>query len=62
MDKLALLTKPVVPHVVFGIFNLAWPSIAFWTSIVVFFAAATWLRIPEFMEADGASRQGGAEQ
>lgn len=61
MDKLALLTDPAVPHVVFGIFNLSWPSIAFWTSIIVFFATAIWLRIPEVMEADSASRKGGAE-
>jgi hypothetical protein len=61
MDKLTLLTDPAVPHVVFGIFNLSWPSIAFWTLIIIFFAAATWLRIPEFMETDSASRMGGAD-
>lgn len=62
MDKLTLLTKPAAPHVVFGIFNLTWPGITFWTLVIVVFAVATWARIPEFMEADAASREGGAEE
>ncbi len=62
MSTLNLMTKPPVPHVVFGIFNLAWPNILFWVLVVVVFALAAWGRIPEFMESDAASRNGGSEQ
>jgi hypothetical protein len=51
------MTKPPVPHVVFGIFNLAWPNIAFWALVVIVFAAAIWARMPKFMESDAASRK-----
>jgi hypothetical protein len=56
------MTDPAVPHVVFGIFNLAWPSIFFWVMVIVVFALGAWGRIPEFMESDAASRQGGSEE
>jgi hypothetical protein len=59
VDQLALMTKPAVPHVVFGIFNLAWPNIAFWAMVIIVFAAAAWARMPAFMESDSASRQRG---
>jgi hypothetical protein len=59
VDQLALMTKPAVPHVVFGIFNLAWPNIAFWALVVVVFGLAAWARMPAFMESDAASRRGG---
>jgi hypothetical protein len=58
VDKLILMTKPPVPHVVFGIFNLAWPNIAFWGLIIMVFAVAAWARMPKFMESDGGSRKG----
>jgi hypothetical protein len=58
MDQLDLMTKPPVPHVVFGWCNLAWPNIAFWALVVIVFAVATWARMPEFMESDAASRKG----
>lgn len=61
MDKLGLLSKTPAPHVVFGIFNLTWPGIAMWTSLIVFFALAIWLRIPEFMESDMESRESDME-
>ena len=48
MDRLDLMTKPAVPHVVFGIFNLAWPNIAFWALVIIVFAVATWARDAEF--------------
>ncbi len=59
MDQLALMAKPAVPHVVFGIFNLAWPNIAFWALVIIVFVAAAWARMPAFMESDSASRRGG---
>lgn len=62
MSTLTLMTDPAVPHVVFGIFNLAWPSIFFWVMVIVVFALGAWGRIPEFMESDAASRQRGSEE
>jgi hypothetical protein len=53
------MAKPAVPHVVFGIFNLAWPNIAFWVLVVVVFVVASWARMPTFMESDAASRREG---
>ena len=55
---LDLMTKPLVPHVVFGIFNLAWPNIAFWALVIIVFAVATRARMPKFMESDASSRKG----
>jgi hypothetical protein len=57
MHSLTLMTKPVVPHVVFGIFNLAWPNIGFWVLVVIIFAFGSWARIPAFMESDAGSRR-----
>jgi hypothetical protein len=62
VDKLELMTKLAVPHVVFGIFNLAWPNIAIWVLIVIVFAVACWARMPKFMESDTASRSAGDRQ
>lgn len=62
MSTLALMTKTPVPHVTFGIFNLAWPNIMFWILVVVIFAIAAYARIPEFMESDVDSRHGGSDQ
>lgn len=52
MNALTLMHAPPVPHVVFGIFNLAWPDIAFWAVGIVIFAIGAYARIPEFMEMD----------
>lgn len=62
MDKLTLLMKPAAPHVVFGLFNLTWPGITMWSLLIIFFAISIWCRIPEFMEADASSREGGVEE
>jgi len=56
MDKLAIMAEPVFRHVSFGIFNLAWPDIIFWILVVIVFPVAVWLRIPQTMESDAASR------
>ena len=58
MDQLSLMTKPPVPHVAFGWFNLAWPNVAFWALVIIVFAAATWARMPRFMESDAGPRKG----
>lgn len=57
MDKLALMTQPAVPHVVFGWFNLAWPNIVFWALVIIVFALGAWARMPTFMESDAGSRR-----
>ncbi len=57
MDKLALLSKPAVPHMAFGWFNLAWPNIIMWALVVALFALGAWARMPAFMESDPASRR-----
>ena len=41
---------PAVPHVTFGIFNLAIPNIIAWLAVVVIFIGAAWLRLPRFFE------------
>jgi hypothetical protein len=41
---------PTVPHVTFGIFNLAIPNIVAWLTVIVIFIAAMWARLPKFIE------------
>ena len=62
MSTLALMAKTPVPHVTFGIFNLAWPNIVFWILVVAIFAIGVYARIPEFMESDAETRHGGSKQ
>lgn len=50
MDQLTTQSLPAVPHVVFGIFNLAIPNIMFWILVVVVFCVSAWLRLPGFIE------------
>ena len=50
MSDLTLETLPAVPHVVFGIFNLAIPNIIFWGLVIVLFAGAAVARLPRFIE------------
>ena len=54
MQKLTIETLPVVPHIVFGIFNLAIPNLIFWVAVIVVFFAGCWARIPNFMTHDAA--------
>jgi hypothetical protein len=56
VDSLTLTHDPTVPHVLFGIFNLAWPNIAFWLVGIVIFAIGVYARIPESMEMDAEDR------
>lgn len=55
MSDLTLQTLPAVPHVVFGIFNLAIPNIIFWGLVIVLFAGAAWARLPRFIEHSAKS-------
>jgi hypothetical protein len=41
---------PAVPHITFGIFNLAIPNIIAWGSIALIFAIALWVRIPNLFK------------
>jgi hypothetical protein len=50
MGPLATERLPAVPHVVFGIFNLAIPNLIAWAALVVVFAASAWLRLPSVVE------------
>ncbi len=50
MGPLATERLPAVPHVVFGIFNLAIPNLIAWAVLVIVFAAAAWFRLPRFVE------------
>ncbi|HUX19669.1 MAG TPA: hypothetical protein VMW69_00430 [Spirochaetia bacterium] len=50
MSDLTTQTLPAVPHVVFGIFNLAIPNIIFWAIAIVVFFVGAWVRLPKFIE------------
>jgi hypothetical protein len=39
-----------VPHVIFGIFNLAIPSIIAWAGVVAVFFLSAWSRLPKIFE------------
>ena len=39
-----------VPHVTFGIFNLAIPNILAWLAVGAIFVTAVWARLPRFLE------------
>jgi hypothetical protein len=41
---------PTVPHVVFGIFNLAIPNIIAWGVVIGAVLLAAWVRLPRFFE------------
>ncbi len=49
MRNLTIETLPAVPHIVFGIFNLAIPDLIFWVAVVLAFFAGCWARMPKFM-------------
>jgi len=50
MDPLPAQMLPAVPHITFGIFNLAVPNIIAWGSIALIFAIALWVRIPNLFK------------
>lgn len=57
MNKMDIMTAPAARHVEFGVFNLTWPNMAFWTLVIVVFILAIWARIPKAMESDSSSRK-----
>lgn len=50
MQDLTIQTLPAVPHIVFGIFNLAVPNLIIWCVAIVSFFVGCWARMPNFME------------
>jgi hypothetical protein len=46
MDHIPVSLLASVPHLVFGIFNLAMPNIVAWIGLVFMFGIAAWLRLP----------------
>lgn len=60
MQDLNLETLPAVPHIVFGIFNLAIPNLIFWLAVVVIFFAGCWARIPKFLTHGTTADDGSA--
>ncbi|MGD8621041.1 MAG: hypothetical protein PVI81_06730 [Anaerolineales bacterium] len=50
MGQIPTILLASVPHVDFGIFNLAWPNIVVWAGLLMVLLAATWLRLPLMFE------------
>lgn len=50
MEQLPPQLLPAVPHLTFGIFNLAIPNLLAGMTTVVIFGLATWARLPKFFE------------
>lgn len=50
MEPLPPELLPTVPHVVFGIFNLAIPNIIAWGVVLGAVLLAAWARLPKFFE------------
>lgn len=57
MQNLPIQSLPAVPHLVFGIFNLAIPDLIFWIAVIVAFVAGCWARMPKFMEHGHAAHE-----
>lgn len=56
LSSLSIMHQPAVSHIVFGIFNLAWPNIAFWAVGLAVFAVGIYARMPTIMEMDAKTR------
>jgi len=56
MQNLTIETLPTVPHLVFGIFNLAIPNLLFWVAVILVFFVGCWARMPKFM-AHGSTKE-----
>ncbi|MGD8584180.1 MAG: hypothetical protein PVH65_02315 [Chloroflexota bacterium] len=51
MELLPAQLLPAVPHIVFGIFDLAIPNLMAWGIVAVLFLVAAWVRLPQFFNA-----------
>jgi hypothetical protein len=52
MEPLPPELLPTVPHVVFGIFDLAIPNIVAWGVVIAAVLLAAWVRLPKFFEPE----------
>jgi hypothetical protein len=50
MNQLPTQLLPAVPHIIFGIFDLAVPNIISWGVAFVLFFIAAWARLPKLFE------------
>ena len=50
MEPLPPELLPAVPHIVFGVFNLAIPNIVVWGVLILGFVLACWARLPKILE------------
>jgi hypothetical protein len=51
MEPLPPELLPAVPHIVFGVFNLAIPNIVIWGVLILGFVLACWARLPRILES-----------
>lgn len=50
MEQLPTQLLPAVPHIIFGIFDLAIPNLLAWIMIIALAFVAAWARLPKFFE------------
>lgn len=50
MELLPPELLPAVPHIVFGVFDLAIPNLLAWATMVIVFGVAIWARLPKVFE------------
>jgi hypothetical protein len=58
MEPLPPEALRTVPHIVFGVFNLAIPNIIVVAVLIFVFALACWARLPEVIESGSRSESG----
>jgi hypothetical protein len=51
MEQLPAEGLGAVPHIIFGIFNLAIPNIIAWGTVIVIFCVAVRARLPRIFES-----------
>ena len=61
MHSLPTQLLPAVPHVTFGIFDLALPNLVAWALIDMALLVAAWGRLPRFLEPTDETEGGRAE-
>jgi hypothetical protein len=51
MESLPPELLRAVPHIAFGVFNLAIPNIIVWGLLILGFVLACWARLPKILES-----------
>lgn len=62
MASLPTQLLPAVPHVSFGVFDLALPNLVAWALVDVALLVAAWGRLPGFLEASEDDDAGTSER